>query len=114
MSVRKFCWLLNDADIGKNDKTWFPRWLRRYASSVQELNGSLTVSEEHVVRFSCSLRDSGTPVWQRLQAVRAVEAYRNLVLRRTADENLHPSPCPLPCYSAARAGARVHSNLPIA
>ena len=25
-----------------------------------------------------------------------------------------PSPCPLPCCSAARAGARVHSNLPIA
>ncbi len=29
-----------------------------------------------------SLRQSGTPAWQRLQAVRAVEAYRDAVLRR--------------------------------
>ena len=34
-----------------------------------------------MVRFLQSLRDGGIPAWQRLQAVRTVEAYRNLVLQ---------------------------------
>ena len=32
-----------------------------------------------MIRFLQTLRDNGTPAWQRLQAVRAVELYRNLV-----------------------------------
>jgi integron integrase len=43
-------------------------------------NGRLPVSVELVKAFSRSLLDSKTPAWQRLQAVRAVEAYRDLVL----------------------------------
>ena len=34
MSVRRFCLLLDAAKGGKNDRKWFPRWVRSYASSV--------------------------------------------------------------------------------
>ena len=82
MSAEKFCALLHEAKFGKNDTTWFPRWIRRYASSVKALEGrDLPVSEADVLQFSRSLLNSGTPAWQRLQGVRAVEAYRDLVLK---------------------------------
>jgi len=81
MNVKKFSWLLNEARLGKNDRRWFPRWLRRYAATVPMVGGELPVTGADVIKFSQSLRDNGTPAWQRLQAVRAVEAYRNLVLK---------------------------------
>jgi hypothetical protein len=37
--------------------------------------------DSELIAFSQSLRDNKTPAWQRLQAVRAIEAYRDLVLR---------------------------------
>jgi len=80
MSVAKFCGLLNEVKLAKNDKKWFPRWIRRYASTVDTVQGNLRVTEADVIKFLQSLRDSRTPAWQRLQAVRAVEAYRRLVL----------------------------------
>ena len=82
MSVKQFRALLNDGKFGENDRKWFPRWIRRYASSVRVPNGEdLPVTEKDVIKFSQSLLQSGTPAWQRLQAVRAAEAYRNLVLQ---------------------------------
>ena len=81
MGVKKFCALLHEAKFGKNDKTWFPRWIRRYASSVKTSHGDLPVTEAAVVQFFRSLLHNGTPAWQWLQAVRAVEAYRDLVLK---------------------------------
>ena len=81
MSVRKFCRLLNEVKLGRKDKEWFPRWIRRYESTVDSVHGRLSVTEAEVIRFLQSLRDNGTPAWQRLQAVRAVEMYRNLVLK---------------------------------
>lgn len=81
MGVKRFCALLHEAKYGKNDRMWFPRWIRRYASSVEVVKGDLPVTEAGVIQFSRSLLNSGTPAWQRLQAVRAVEAYRNLVLK---------------------------------
>ena len=84
MSVGKFCQLLHDSKYGKNDKEWFPRWIRRYAAGVKPAQVKLPVTEVDVITFSRSLKDSGTPAWQRLQAVRAVEAYRDLVLQTDA------------------------------
>jgi hypothetical protein len=80
MAVKKFCTLLHELKLGKKDKLWFPRWIRRYAWSVGVVEGDLFVSEASVKEFSRSLLRNGTPAWQRLQAVRAVEAYRDLVL----------------------------------
>lgn len=81
MTIQKFCWLLSDAKVGKNDKKWCPKWLRRYVATLASGDGELTVTEEQVIVFSRGLRDNGLPAWQRLQAVRAVQAYRDLVLK---------------------------------
>lgn len=68
MSVVKFCQRLHDSKYGKNDRKWFPKWIRRYAPNNRLQSGGLSVSKEAVIEFSQSLRDAGTPAWQRLQA----------------------------------------------
>ena len=80
MSLINFRRQLQESAYGDNDKTWFPRWLARYSEAKTPDNGLLPVTEPLVVEFSKSLLKFGTPAWQRLQGVRAVEAYRNLVL----------------------------------
>ncbi len=80
MSVGEFERRLHGAEYAQNDLKYFPLWIRQYAASVTPENGHLPVSVELVKEFLRSLRQSGTPAWQRLQAVRAVEAYRDLVL----------------------------------
>ena len=81
MSVDAFCRCLPTLPFGKNDRKWFPRWIRRYAGSLDRgKQDALPISESDVIRFSQSLRDHGVPAWQRLQAVRAVEAYRQHIL----------------------------------
>ena len=69
MSVESFCRVLHEAKLGKNDQEWFPRWIRRYASSVEVVGGRLPISQEEVIQFLRSLLQSRTPAWQRLQAV---------------------------------------------
>jgi integrase len=81
MSVARFGALVAGTKLNDADKKWFPRWLRSYASSLKITEGDIRVTEAEVIAFSRSLRDSKTPAWQRLQAVRAIEAYRDLVLR---------------------------------
>lgn len=54
--------------------------MRRYAEEFRERQGRLPVTPQNVVRFLRSLRDNGTPAWQRLQATRAIEAYQRMVL----------------------------------
>jgi hypothetical protein len=81
MSVSHFRKEIQNAEIGKNDLTWFPRWIARYAAGKTLTNGKLPLSEKLVVNFSRSLLESGIPAWQRLQGVRSLEAYRNLVLK---------------------------------
>ncbi|GEM_PF-1124968 len=81
MSVGEFPRRLHGAKYAQNDLKYFPLWVRRYAASVTSENGQLPVSVELVKEFSGSLLQSGVPAWQRLQAVRAVEAYRDLILR---------------------------------
>jgi hypothetical protein len=81
MSVANFNRLVHDAKLSKADKEWFPRWVRRYASGVEVVEDRLSVSQDEVIDFLRSLLKSNTPAWQRLQAVRAIEAYRDLVLQ---------------------------------
>jgi hypothetical protein len=81
MSVGEFQRRLPGAKYAQNDLKYFPLWVRRYAEEVTPENGRLPVSVESVKEFSRSLLKSGAPAWQRLQAVRAVEAYRDLILR---------------------------------
>lgn len=70
------------------DREWFPRWLRRYANDptvVTDDPSVVKVSPELAIRFSRQLLSSGTPAWQRLQAVRALATYQHLVLKEKVD-----------------------------
>lgn len=80
MSLVRFQQRLQEASYGENDKKWFPRWLARYAEGKSTDAEMLPLTKALVVEFSRSLLKSSTPAWQRLQGVRAVEAYRDLVL----------------------------------
>ena len=80
MPVGRFRQLVQQGKYSTNDKKWFPKWIQRYAATAATRQGKLLVSEFSVAQFSRSLRDKGIPAWQRLQAVRALEAYRTLVL----------------------------------
>ncbi len=82
MSVAKFRYELGQAKVAHNDRVWFPRWVQRLAK-FQQLDDrqTIAVDTDSVVAFSTSVRKAGTPAWQRLQGVRAIESYRNLVLK---------------------------------
>jgi len=70
--------------VGANDRVWFPRWLRRYSQSFRgSPTKNLPVNREVVIQFSDGLLKNGAPAWQRWQAVRAIECYRDLVLQRS-------------------------------
>ncbi len=83
MSLAAFRDCMHQASLGENDRKWFPKWLARYAQDKTLANGLLPVTQALVIDFSKSLLNSGVPAWQRLQGVRAVEAYRELVLQST-------------------------------
>ena len=87
MRVVEFRRRLRGAECPKGDLKYFPLGISRYSQSAAEENGRLPVSVASVKAFSRSLLETGMPAWQRLQAVRAVEAYRDLVLG-TAEPSL--------------------------
>jgi integron integrase len=90
VSVNEFVQKLPSAAYAKKDKDWFPRWVRRYAQSNKKLqNAELPITLELVTTFCRSLLANEVPAWQRLQAVRAVEAYRDLVLQKTSPSFSH-------------------------
>jgi hypothetical protein len=67
MSVDMFCRNLPSLPFGKNDRKWYPMWIRRYAGILKRgKTDTLPVDEPDVIRFSQSLRDHGVPAWQRL------------------------------------------------
>jgi integron integrase len=80
----------SSSHVGENDRVWFPRWLRRYALNFRRgLVADLPVNEHSVIRFSKGLLKSGAPAWQRWQAVRSIECYRDLVLHRAQPDLSH-------------------------
>lgn len=85
MSVLKFEEkVLSHSGLPENDRTWFPRWIRRYALAQRGgVDDDLSVNRHSVLSFSRTLLASGAPAWQRWQAVRAVQCYRDLVLARS-------------------------------
>ena len=82
MSLAAFRSKLHLAHYGEKDQVWFPKWLARFAGGKPPTAGLLPVTEALVIEFSRSLLRSGTPAWQRLQGVRAVEAYRDLMMKQ--------------------------------
>ena len=62
MSVEAFEREVATASYAKNDRIWFPRWIRRYAGSVgKNKRAQLPVAESDLIRFLRSLRDKGVP-----------------------------------------------------
>ena len=88
MSVNRFKTLMNSAKIGKNDRKFFPLWLRRYAGTVPLQNGLLKIDEESVIAFLRQLLQGGIPAWQRLQAVRAIDFYQQRLAPKDLRANL--------------------------
>lgn len=85
MSLLNFEAAVASADgMDENDRVWFPRWMRRYALSFPKgLTNELPVNRDTALKFSRNLLASGAPAWQRWQAVRSLECYRDSVLRRS-------------------------------
>ena len=69
--------------VSRDDRTWFVRWIRRYADFCQcSQQQQLDISKAEVIKFSIMLRDTKIPAVQRLQAVRAIEYYLEKILNR--------------------------------
>ena len=70
----------NSAKVSKVNQHWFPKWIRRFSTFVDERPGGIdAVNFEAVVKFSQQLRDTGIPAWKRLQAIEAIDCYQNLM-----------------------------------
>ena len=68
------------AKLPDNDKKWFPKWWIRYANFCISSHKRI-ISLDQVEKFCKELEKTHVPAWQRLQAVRAIESYRDLVLK---------------------------------
>ncbi|TWT79580.1 Tyrosine recombinase XerD [Planctomycetes bacterium CA13] len=84
MSLAEFEYVCHRYVVGK-DQVWFPRWMMSFAQFQLGERGKsakrIQFGHDDVIRFSQSLRDSGTPAWKRLQCVRAIDTYQHFVLK---------------------------------
>ena len=83
MSLEKFEKVLAAGRYSQADRTWFPRWFLRFREFLCDnelIPGD--VDRSIVIRFLRQVKAQGTPAWQRLQAVQAIEAYHREVLQR--------------------------------
>ena len=86
MTVSKFEKVLPLLKIGKADREYFLKWLKRYGGWARRNRNchqdeDLPSATEDVIEFCRDLLRSKTPAWQRRQAVRAIEAYRDSILQ---------------------------------
>lgn len=86
MTVAKYEKVMPILKMGKADGKYFVRWVKRYGGWTQRTLGvdqevDLPVTAEDVIAFCRELLKSETPAWQRQQAVRAIESYRDSVLQ---------------------------------
>jgi integron integrase len=82
MSMAEYLRRLQQTQLCKADRTWFPKWMAGYVDHHRLPETELIKVElELVLSFLRSLRDSNLPAWRRLQATRAIETYQGLVAR---------------------------------
>lgn len=73
--------------LNVDDRVWFVRWAQRYAEDVRaDVEQALPVSLNTVMAFSRHLLQHRAPAWQRLQAVRAIVCYNDIVLGNSTAE----------------------------
>ncbi|TWT93494.1 integron integrase [Neorhodopirellula pilleata] len=87
--IDEFIRRMGSYPVGEADRQWFPIWIRRY----REFGGfapdvKFEVDRGKTIDFCRALRRNETDAWQRLQAVRALIAYRTLILEVSDDELL--------------------------
>jgi len=67
---------------------WFARWVDAYRKSCGVgTNDRIPVQRDSLIAFFRGQKEKGRKAWQRLQSVRAVEYYRNAILK-TAEPDL--------------------------
>ena len=76
MTANRFAQILQTSSYSENDRKYFPKWVRSFLELPDSMDssGNCVVSEPLTIRFCRKLRDGHAPAWQRLQAVRALEA----------------------------------------
>ena len=83
MSTARMTHMIRRAKLAEKDKMWFPRWLKSFGKFLDALpQQDLVFNQSEVIEFLKAQKQRGNPAWQRLQAVRAIEFYRNAVLER--------------------------------
>ena len=88
MSSAKFTSVLKSAKLRENDRIWFGRWVDGYRKSCGVgPNARVPVQRDSVIAMLRGQKAKGGEAWQRLQIVKAIEYYRNTVLR-TAEPDL--------------------------
>ena len=87
MSVINFQNAIHRSGLAKQDKQWYPAWVKRYAEfSRVGQDVQLSLSRGSVIDFSRQLRDNGVVAWRRLQAVQSLSLYRDLILQEQQPE----------------------------
>jgi len=82
MSSAKFASVLKSAKLRQNDRIWFARWVDAYRKSCGVgPNDRIPVQRDSVIAMLREQKAKGRKAWQRLQIVKAIEYYRNTVLR---------------------------------
>ena len=81
-TTAQFGALLLRANYSETDQVEFTNWIRQYGRTVPKINGRLPVTPESIEDFLRPLREREITATQQLQALRAVIAYRQLVLGR--------------------------------
>ena len=82
MSILKYQRCLAIKKLSDKERYWFPKWLKGYVQFHKlPADSDFPVSIERVVQYLRSLRDSGVPAWQRLQAARAIQLYADVIQR---------------------------------
>ncbi len=83
MSLDKMLVAVRKADLPKNDREWFPRRLNWFAEfSGTGRQDTIPIERDAVVGFLKYQKERRKLAWQRLQAVRTIEFYRDQVLRQ--------------------------------
>lgn len=82
MSVEQFDTVLLEGRYPPGKVAGYRHWIGRYAQTVPRLNRRLPIVLETVRDFMDSLVGCDTPTSQRMQALAAIEMYRDLVLSR--------------------------------
>lgn len=71
--------------LSENAAKWYPKWFESYVRHhrfhTKDSVERVPVTQELLIHFLRQLRDRKIAAWQRLQAVEAIEAYHNIVLR---------------------------------